>query len=59
MNDCLNECMKDLSCTYLAHHELESESFVIMIIIIIITIIIIVIVMNERFRASRHCWRTW
>ena len=37
---------QDLSCTYLAHHELESVSIIniIIIIIIIITIIIIIII---------------
>ena len=36
---------QDLSCTYLAHHELESVSIIIIIVIIIIIIVIIIILL--------------
>ncbi len=41
--------MDNLSCTYLAHHELESVIivFIIIIIVIIIIIIIIIIIMTQ------------
>ncbi len=54
--------MNDLSCTYLAHHELKSLLKIVIVVIIIVVfiiIIIIVIIINDDIRALRHCWRTW
>ena len=36
--------MQDLSCAYVAHHELESESVIIVSTVFIITIIVVMIV---------------
>ena len=48
---------QDLSCTYLAHHELESIFVIIIIItviIIIIIVIIIIIIIMKQARVSRQ-----
>ncbi len=43
MHDCLLESTQDLSCTYLAHHELESVAVVINNITITVVIILLLI----------------
>ena len=47
-----------LSCTYLAHHELESVIIIMVIIIIIITTIIIIIIMMYHTLNLSHGWVT-